>query len=134
MPFSNGDPEPMIKHALSAAIAAVFLFTLPLNASASGNEAGEAVFKKRCKSCHSTDAGKHKVGPSLAGIVGKQAGTVDGFSKYKGLAGSDIVWDDTSLDGWLANPKKFLGKKTSMSFKLKKAEERAAVIEYLKSH
>ena len=93
---------------------------------------GEKVFKKRCKSCHTVKAGKHKVGPSLVGIVGKKAGTQDGYKKYKGLKGADFSWNEENLDKWLKNPKKFLGKSTSMSFKLKKEKERKAVIEYLK--
>lgn len=94
---------------------------------------GEKVFKKKCKACHTVKAGKNKVGPSLAGIVGKKAGMVAGYKKYKGLKGADFVWDEANLDKWLANPKKFIGKKTSMSLKLKKADARADVIAYLKS-
>ncbi len=116
---------------LSVALAAAFLFALP--AAASASEAGEKVFKKRCKSCHATEAGKHKTGPSLAGVFGRTAGTVDGYTNYKGLKNSDIIWDEAQLDGWLANPKKFIGKSTPMTFKLKKEDEREEVIEYLKT-
>ena len=45
---------------------------------------GAKVFKK-CKACHTTTAGKHRVGPSLAGVVGRKAGTAKGYKKYKGL-------------------------------------------------
>jgi cytochrome c len=72
-------------------------------------------------------------GSALAGGFGRKAGTVPGFHKYKGLKGSDIVWDDTTMDQWLANPKKFLGKKTSMVYKLKNVTKRADVIEYMKT-
>lgn len=92
---------------------------------------GEALYKKKCKMCHSLKAGKSGIGPSLAGIMGKTAGMQDGYTKYKGLKGSDIVWTDANMDGWLANPGKFIGKKTSMMSKTKKAEDRAAIIEYM---
>ena len=69
----------------------------------------------------------------MAGIVGRKAGTASGFKRYKGLKGSDITWDEASLDKWLTNPKKFIGKRTSMGFKLKKAGQRADVIAYLKT-
>ena len=98
---------------------------------ASGDEAGAKVFKKRCGACHSIEPGKNKNGPSLAGIIGRKAGTTD-FAKYKGLKGSDVVWDESNLDKFLANPKKFVGAKT-MAYKLKKEDERAIVIEYLKT-
>ncbi len=106
-------------------------------ASAAGDAAkGELVFKK-CKACHSVEAGKQKIGPSLAGIVGQEAGKVAGFTKYKGLKGADWKWDEAALDGWLENPKKWLkaknGNKSGMTFKLKKEEDRANVITYLKT-
>ena len=92
---------------------------------------GAKLFKKKCKSCHKMD--KHAVGPMLKGVVGRQAGTTD-FKKYKALKGSDIMWTDENLDGWLKNPKKFIGKRTTMSAKIKKEKDRAAIIEYLKSN
>lgn len=94
-------------------------------------QSGAKLYKKRCGSCHSTDAGKHKNGPSLAGIIGRQAGSTD-FKKYKGLKGSDVVWNAENIDQFLANPKKFVGAKT-MPYKLKKVNERADIIDYLKT-
>lgn len=101
-------------------------------AAASGDAAdGAKFFKKKCAVCHAVKVGKHKLGPSLAGIVGRKAGTTD-FAKYTGLKGSDVVWDEDNLDKFLANPKKFVGAK-SMIYKLKKEDDRADVIEYLKT-
>jgi len=98
---------------------------------------GKKVFNK-CKSCHTVKAGKHKIGPSLAGIVGKDAGKSAGFKKYKGLKGADWKWDEANLDGWLKDPKKWLkkknGKKSGMVFKLKKDKDRANLIAYLKAN
>ena len=97
---------------------------------------GKKVYNK-CKACHALEAGKHKVGPSLAGVVGRKAGTADGYKRYKGLKGADWTWDDASLDAYLSNPTEFTkektGQRSSMGFKLKKAEDRKAVIEYLKT-
>jgi cytochrome c len=97
---------------------------------------GEKVFKK-CKACHTIKAGKHRVGPSLAGVFGRKAGTAEGFKKYKGLKGADWTWDDASLNEYLTDPKKFAkkraGKKTSMVLKLKKKKDREHIIEYLKT-
>ena len=102
---------------------------------------GEKVFKK-CKACHSLDTGKNKVGPSLAGIVGRKAGTAAKY-KYsksmKAVAAKGLTWDEQNLNKYLANPKIFLryylGNKrarSKMSFKLKKDDDRENVVEFLK--
>ncbi len=121
--------------ALGLAIA-VALAGGPAFAAAGDSVKGEKVFKK-CKACHTAKPGKHKVGPSLAGVFGRKAGTAAGYKKYKGLKGADWTWDEALLDEYLANPKKFVKKRgakgTSMAFKLKKAGQRADVIAYLKT-
>jgi cytochrome c len=126
----------MRKLAVLAAAAAALLFAQ--DAAAAGDAAkGEKVFKK-CQACHSVDEGQQKVGPSLHGVIGRQAGTVDGYTKYVGLKGADFVWDEALLDAYLADPKAFItehtdNKRSSMAFKLSKDAERADVIAYLKS-
>ncbi len=97
---------------------------------------GEKVFRK-CKACHQVgDGAKNRVGPTLNGIVGHAAGAVDGFKYSKPLqevADDGLVWTDDELKAFLAKPKEYL-KGTKMSFAgLRKEEDQAAVIEYLKS-
>ncbi len=99
--------------------------------------AGEDVYKKKCRACHTVEQGQHKTGPSLFGVFGNKAGSTD-FKRYKGLVGAEFVWDDKLLDEYLADPKAFVethtaNKTTAMTFKLPKEDERAAVIEYLKT-
>lgn len=96
---------------------------------------GAAIFKKKCGACHALD--KNKVGPMLGGIMGRQAGTTD-FKRYKGLVNVDFVWDPALMDEYLLDPRAFVkkhteNKRSGMAFKLKDADERAAVIEYLQS-
>lgn len=114
-------------------------------ALAAGDAAsGEKVFKK-CKSCHTVEAGKNKIGPSLAGVVGRTAGSLDGFTKYSDsmvAAGQKgLVWDEASIDAFLSDPKGFLREylgddsaKTKMTLKLTKEDQRADVIAYLKAN
>lgn len=99
------------------------------SALASGK--AEKLFKKKCGSCHSIEAGKHMTGPSLAGVIGRKAGSTD-FGSYKALAGADFTWDENNLSEWITDPKKFIGKATAMTAKINKPEERETIIKYLK--
>lgn len=69
----------------------------------------------------------------MAGVYGRRAGSVPFFAHYRALRGLDIVWDDQTLDGWLADPRAFAGRDTAMSVKLPDAQARADVIAYLKT-
>jgi len=92
---------------------------------------------KKCGICHSFDkSGPTKIGPNLYGVVGSNAARQDGF-KYsaaiveKGSEG--MIWTFSELDNFLTKPKAALPG-TSMKFAgLKKANERANVIAYLRS-
>ncbi len=101
---------------------------------------GEKVFKK-CKACHSLAGGKNKVGPSLAGIVGRKAGSAAKYKYSKSLkaaAAKGLTWDEASLGKYLANPKTYLREylddkkaKSKMAFKLRKDGDRDNVIAFL---
>ena len=120
----------MINYVVISASVAGLLFAAP--AQASDAVAGEKVFKK-CKACHYVDRKKNKSGPHLVDIVGRSAGAVEGFKYSKAMAKSGLVWDEATLAGFLAKPKKYL-KGTKMSFAgLKKVSDIANVIAYLKS-
>ena len=94
---------------------------------------GKTLFTK-CKACHNADAPKHKVGPHLVGIVGRTAGKADGYTKYsKAIKDSGIVWDEANLDKWLTNPKGMYPKTKMIYPGLKSADDRANIIEYLKT-
>ncbi|MCY3672183.1 MAG: cytochrome c family protein [Alphaproteobacteria bacterium] len=96
---------------------------------------GAKLFKKKCTTCHRLDeTGKKKVGPNLWGVVGRPIASAPGFryskelSKHKGK-----TWTEENLDAWLTKPRAF-AKGTRMAFPgFKKAEQRAAVIAYLRS-
>jgi cytochrome c len=101
--------------------------------AARADEAGEKVFKKYCTACHTTEAGKNKVGPSLAGIVGRKAGTVPGFQYSDANKNSGVTWDEATLDTYLVDPKKFMPGNKMVFAGMKKEDERKAVVAYLKA-
>ncbi len=60
---------------------------------------------RNCAACHSLQPDVHLSGPSLAGTVGRKAGTAAGFHRYSpGLKSADFVWNDDTLNAWLADP------------------------------
>ncbi len=95
-------------------------------------KAGKKVFRK-CKACHKLEEGKNGVGPHLAGVIGREAGAVEGFKYSKAMAGSGLTWDAETLTGFLTKPKKYL-KGTKMAFNgLKKPADIENVLAYIAS-
>ena len=88
------------------------MFALAGQAVAEGDPAkGEKLFKGflNCSNCHSLDAGETKVGPTLAGLFGRKAGSVEGFKQYsEAIVNSGVVWDEETLNKFLKNPKEFI--------------------------
>jgi cytochrome c len=102
---------------------------------------GEAAFKKRCVACHTVEQGKNKVGPSLFGIIGKKAGTTEGFKyseSYVEAGNKGLAWTEDKIVPYLEDPKEFMEKavgdpkaKSKMVFKLKPENERKDIAAYL---
>lgn len=122
---------------LLTVLTAICALTLSYEAGASAADPadGEKIFNK-CKACHTLEAGKNKIGPSLQGVIGRTAGTAEGFKYSEGMktAGAGgLVWGEDTLDKYLAAPKEFVPGNKMPFAGLPKAEERADVIAYLKS-
>ena len=108
---------------------------LPQAAVADGDAAaGERVFRK-CQACHAVGEGaENKVGPVLNGVIGRTAGTLEGFAYSDAMveAGQNgEVWTEEELDAYLTNPRAAVPG-TKMSFAgLRNEDERENVIAYL---
>lgn len=119
------------KFSLATLIAGVVLLGSHAALADGDAAAGEKVFRK-CKACHALEAGKNKVGPSLHGVFGRTAGTEEGFKYSDAMKESGIVWSEETLDVYLTKPKDMVPG-TRMAFPgLKKEQDRADVIAYLK--
>lgn len=119
----------------------VILGLVATPASAAGDTAnGVRVFKK-CKACHNIDKNKHKVGPSLVGVIGRTAGTAKDakgklyrYSNAMKQAGAGgIVWTPETLEKYLTKPKAFIPKNKMAFPGLKKPADRADVIAYIQA-
>lgn len=117
-------------------LAAGSLGALPAQAEGDA-AAGKKVFAK-CMACHDATAGKDKVGPTLVGVFGRTAGTLESYlSKYsanmKEAGAGGLVWDDANLTAYLKDPKAVIPKGKMAFPGLKKDEDLANVIAYLKA-
>jgi cytochrome c len=92
---------------------------------------GERLFRQRCGSCHTIDSGQNRLGPHLSGVFGRTAGSVEDARYSAAMRESGIVWDAQSLDAFLAAPRQMV-QGTTMTVGLPSAEQRAAIITYLK--
>ena len=102
-------------------------------ASLTGDAAkGEKVFLQ-CKVCHTIEAGVNKIGPSLHAIIGRHSGEIPGFAYSPANKNSGITWSEEELYTYLEAPQKVIPG-TKMAFAgLKKPQDRADVIAYLKA-
>ena len=68
---------------------------------------GTQVFAQ-CKICHSLEAGKNMVGPSLHGLIGRKAGSAPGFAYSPAMKNSNVTWNNDTLSKYLSDPKAFI--------------------------
>lgn len=110
-------------------LAAAMLMAFGGAASAGDAAHGQVLYKTMCMSCHSIDY--NGVGPAHKGVFGRKAGSAANYSYSPAVKASAIVWNEKTLDRWLANPEKLIpGQK--MGYMVPDAKERADLIAYLR--
>jgi cytochrome c2 len=92
--------------------------------------AGAKVFNK-CKACHVVDEAKNRVGPTLHGVFGRTAGTVEGFKYSSAMKDSGIVWSDETITEYVSDPKAFVPGNRMAFPGLKKPEDITNLLAYL---
>ena len=116
-------------------IGVIGLLALAPKAWAAGDAAlGQKLFSK-CVVCHAVQPGVNRVGPSLAGVMGKAAGSATGYlysSAFKAWSPGK-KWDAKLMDQWLTNPRSVVSGTKMVFVGMTKKEEREAVIAYLSS-
>ena len=92
---------------------------------------GAALFKQQCALCHTTNASDPpRQGPTLFNIVGREAGTAEGFRYSAGFATAKFEWDEQRLDAWLIDPQAMIPGAV-MPYKQSRSEIRTAIVSYL---
>ena len=118
-----------------SAAAVALVVSLPAQGFAQDAAKGETVFKK-CQICHEVGpSAKVKVGPILNEVIGRKAGTLPGFAyspAMKEAGEKGMEWTDENLAKYLENPRDFIAKNKMAFVGLKKEDERADVIAYIK--
>ena len=123
----------MIKNLLASAIILVPLSVTSTPAIAEGDAAAGARVFNRCKACHSIDAERRSpVGPNLSGVLGREAGTLEGFRYSNAMKARNITWTEENLRAFLASPRTFVPG-TRMGFGgLRNPEQIDNIIAYIK--
>jgi len=116
----------------STILAIATVVSLPANAQDAA--AGEGVFKRVCSTCHNAAAeGPRKLGPTMHGVVGRKAASVEGFRYSTAKRDADLVWTPEKLSAYLLNPREFMPGTTMAYAGLKSDTDRANVIAYLQT-
>lgn len=113
---------------------ALILLAAPVAASAQDTAKRGPILFLQCRACHNLKAGEaHKVGPNLNGFLKRDGASAPGFKYSAAFAAAKPKWTDATLDAWLMRPGVMV-KGTNMAFAgMAKAEDRAALINYLKT-
>jgi len=115
----------------------LILWLLPPLLAAAGPSAAQEARGKRlflqCQACHTLEKGApHKVGPNLHAFVGKPPAKQAGYKYSPALANAKIVWDEATLDRWLARPSAVVPGNKMVYGGMAKPEDRKALIAYLR--
>jgi cytochrome c len=92
---------------------------------------GAGVFQANCAVCHSTDPGTNKLGPSLAGIVGRKSASLDDYTYSPAMMKANVTWDKPTLDKYLTDPQAMVPGTKMILVGIKDPDDRKALIDYL---
>jgi cytochrome c len=123
-----------MKHVCKIAMIAATLstFVVPTYAAEGNPARGQRVFGA-CAPCHSVEPNRNMTGPTLADVWNRRAGSVTNFSRYSpALKSSGVVWDDKTLDAWIADPQHLIPGNQMIFQGIKDGQQRADLLAFLK--
>jgi cytochrome c len=97
-------------------------------------EAAQLAFNNHCRTCHTTKEGDNRLGPSLHGVIGREAGSAPGFGYSSAMKDAGITWDEQTLDRYIENPEAVVpGNNMKPYSGITDPAERAKIIAHLKA-
>jgi len=131
----------MIKATLTAALCAVAAIATFASAQAELTEAGKKamaaagkiMFEQRCASCHAVDPDRQGYGPSITGVIGRKAGSLEGFEYSEAMKNSGIVWTEDTLRAWIADNDGFMPGTRMRHVGISDKAEQDFIISYIKT-
>jgi cytochrome c len=105
---------------------------VPVSAAPEESDEGMVAFNNSCRTCHSFKPNDNRLGPTLHGVVGRKAGSVEGFAFSPAMKGSGVTWDAATLDKFISDPNQVVsGNKMQPFGGIADAGERKKIVDYL---
>lgn len=127
--------KPSLRHWAALALA---LSVTPVQADEASSfdrikvDAGKALFEATCRRCHATDSSDASYGPLLEGVVGRKAGTFEGYPYSDALKGAGFVWTPGALRAWMEDNDGFVPGTKMRHVGIKDATVQDFILAYLK--
>ena len=97
-------------------------------------DAGQLLFNNACRTCHVLKEGDNRLGPNLHHIIGRLAGSVGGYDYSSALDNAEFVWDEETLDRFIADPEQTVPGNNMKPFSgISSKEDRAKIIGFLRA-
>ena len=132
-PVTSAAPKQAVIAPAAAAPAATAAPSAAVAASPATVKRGKLLFIQ-CRACHDLQPGQPaKIGPTLAGLIGRKAASVAGFSYSAALKNSNITWDRAQLERWIEKPSAVVSGNAMAFAGVASATDRAALLNYLEA-
>jgi cytochrome c len=125
--------RPAFRTTVFSTLALLASFAPALAAEEQGDD-GQVAYNNACRTCHSFKPDDNRLGPTLHGIVGRKAGSIEGFAFSPSMKASGITWDEATLDKFISDPNQVVsGNKMQPFGGVADAGERKKIVDYLKT-
>jgi len=115
------------------ALASLATFVSSAVAAQETGGAEQQAFNNHCRMCHSSKPDDNRLGPSLLGVVGRKAASVQGYSYSDAMKNSSLTWNEGELDKFIADPEAVVPSNGMKPFTgVGDPHQRALIIAYLK--